>query len=312
MKVVAVLCVAMLLASVAARGQGYFVFNNRAGSEIDARFVLATDPPGTSAVGSEDFQVELLAGPQGAPLTELAPTIPSRITFRAPAGSVAAGYVNTMTPEVPSLHFGSLATILVRAFDGPSWDQATYRFQGRYDMVLGHWNATPYLNLGTSPLVLEPVPEPTSMLLVGLGLSAAVWRLMRRRSAAVVMLFAASSAGVLGQGQFTFVNRVGSNPPEIDARFVLPTDPPGTSTVGTGFQVQLFGGPEGTPLNELLPTDPPSTGFRGPAGSATAGYVTMVLPTVVPPLPYGASAVVLIRVFDGASWDVANYRFEGD
>ena len=86
---------------------------------------------------------------------------------------------------------------------------------------------------------------------------------MRRRTgAAVVMLFVASSAGVLGQGQFGFNNRVPSNNPEIDARFVLPTDLPGTSTVGTGFQVQLFAGPDGTPLNELLPTDPPSTGFR--------------------------------------------------
>lgn len=172
MKVVAVMCAATLLASIAAQAQGYFVFINRAGSEIDARFVLSTDPPGTSSVGSENFQVELLAGPQGAPLSELAPTIPLGTTFRAPAGSVAAGYVNATTAEVPSLHFGSPATILVRAFDGPSWDQATYRFQGSYDMSLGHWNATPYLNLGTSALVLEPVPEPPSGLLVVLGLAA--------------------------------------------------------------------------------------------------------------------------------------------
>lgn len=122
-------------------------------------------------------------------------------------------------------------------------------------MILGHWNATPYLNLGTSPLVLETVPEPISVVLVVLGLGAVVWCLRRRTGVLPLMLLTAFSASVLGQGQFTFNNRVGSNPPEIDACFVLPTDPPGTSTVGMGFQVQLFAGPEGTPLNELLPTD---------------------------------------------------------
>src|SRR5207244_625867 len=50
-----------------------------------------------------------------------------------------------------------------------------------------------------------------------------------------------------GQGVFIFANRFGDN----EARFVLSTDPQGTSSVGPGFQVQLFAGPEGTPVADL-------------------------------------------------------------
>ena len=39
-------------------------------------------------------------------------------------------------------------------------------------MSLGGLQIPPYLPLGTSPLVLQPVPEPTSMLLVVFGLAA--------------------------------------------------------------------------------------------------------------------------------------------
>lgn len=39
--------VATLFTSVAVLGQGEFIFNNRAGFvDVNARFVLATDPPG--------------------------------------------------------------------------------------------------------------------------------------------------------------------------------------------------------------------------------------------------------------------------
>src|SRR4051812_32482285 len=69
---------------------------------------------------------------------------------------------------------------------------------------------------------------------------------------AFVLLFAVtvmSSVVAVGFGEFIFTNR---QLPENDARFVLCTDAPGTSSVsGSGFHVQLSGGPIGTPVDEF-------------------------------------------------------------
>src|SRR5690242_5158631 len=113
------------------------------------------------------------------------------------------------------------------------------------------------------------------------------------------ILFSCISA--YGQGQFYFNNRVIRI---VDARFVLATDPPGTSSVGTNFQVQLFAGPIGAPLDQLQPTEPASTGFRGPAGTAVAGYVVpwaVVVPQN-PPVGMVPNTEVMVRAFDGLSW----------
>jgi hypothetical protein len=128
---------------------------------------------------------------------------------------------------------------------------------------------------------------------------------------AVAVLFVTSwftTIAVVGQGFFEFNNRFTSY--GINARFVLNTDPPGTSSVGTNFQAQLFAAPAGTPVDELLPTDPPSTGFRGPAGSVVAGYVRQI-EAIVSGATAGDDATVLVRVFDGPNWATATYRYEG-
>ena len=90
----------------------------------------------------------------------------------------------------------------------------------------------------------------------------------------------------LGQGQFAFNNRV---LPDINARFVLCTDTGTTSSVGTDgpYIVELF--------NNNTPLDPPSTTFRGPAGSAAAGYVVPTTETV-PGVAPGATANIVITV----------------
>jgi hypothetical protein len=116
-----------------------------------------------------------------------------------------------------------------------------------------------------------------------------------------------TSAAVLGQGEFIFNNRAGHF--DVNARFVLATDPPGTSSVGTNFRVDLFGGPEGTSAAQLVPLNPPSTGFRGPAGSLAAGYV-IGIQVAVPGAELASHATVLIRVFDGPTWKTATYRLE--
>jgi len=91
-----------------------------------------------------------------------------------------------------------------------------------------------------------------------------------------------SAYAALGQGQFVFNNRV---PPDINARFMLCTDTLGTSSIGSDgpYTIQLFNADNGAPL------DPASTGFRGPAGSAAAGYVVPTTETVAGVAP-GANA----------------------
>src|SRR5215831_8072836 len=137
---------------IAAYGQGQFVFNNRVVPDVNARFVLATDPPGTSSVGT-NFQVQLFAGPIGTPLEQLPPTEPASVGFRGPAGTAVAGYViNTITvPNNPPVGQVPNTEVLVRTFDGPSWRAADYQFQGVYTVEVVPGGGPQILQLGTSP-----------------------------------------------------------------------------------------------------------------------------------------------------------------
>lgn len=172
MKIAPVLLGAILAGSASVSGQGFFVFNNRVGTEVNARFVPASDSPGTSSVGNQ-FQVQLFGGPQGAPLSTLEPLMPPSTTFRGEAGSNAAGYVVGITPVVPGVLPIEWATVLLRVFDGPSWEAASYRFEGAYDIqVIGGLPPPPVLPLGTSPLVLQPIPELSTLLLALVSLAA--------------------------------------------------------------------------------------------------------------------------------------------
>lgn len=57
-----IIALAALMVSIAAYGQGQFVFNNRIGTEVNARFVSSSDATGTSSIGSPDYTVSLLGG----------------------------------------------------------------------------------------------------------------------------------------------------------------------------------------------------------------------------------------------------------
>lgn len=159
------LMLALLLISNAAHGQGQFVFNNRIGTEVNARFVLPTDALGTSSVGSPDWLVELLGGPAGNPLTEVVALSPQHTSFRGPPGSTLAGYVVGVTPVVPGVAPGSNAIVLVRVL-GPGGLQCDV---GPYIVTLGGGTIIPpNLQLGNS--TLPPggicIPEPSPIVLV--------------------------------------------------------------------------------------------------------------------------------------------------
>ncbi|MHC1765913.1 MAG: PEP-CTERM sorting domain-containing protein [Verrucomicrobiia bacterium] len=178
MTVVVVSVVLSVLTSLSALGQAQFVFNNRVGADVDARFVLETDPPGTSSVGL-DFQVRLFGGPAGTPASQLLPLTPPSTTFRGAAGSVAAGYVVAATPIIPGVPAIADARVLVQVFDGQSWETASHRFDHVYDF---NTFELPNLPMGTSPLVLHSVPEPSAFVLAFMGIGALICRLRARNN----------------------------------------------------------------------------------------------------------------------------------
>jgi hypothetical protein len=170
-----IIALAALMVSIAAYGQGQFVFNNRIGTEVNARFVNAGDATGTSSVGSPNYTVSLLGGPVGTAVGSLVALDPASTTFRGAAGTTTAGYVTSVTPTVPGVAIGGNASVLVRVLGpgGFSQDFGPYTVNG-----LGGGTATPpNLQLGTSPLVL--VPEPATLALGALGLGALL--MFRRR-----------------------------------------------------------------------------------------------------------------------------------
>jgi hypothetical protein len=164
-----IIALAALMVSIAAYGQGQFVFNNRIGTEVNARFILAgTDPANgsSSSIGSPDWTVQLLGGPVGGTLAALDP---AGTTFRGPAGANTAGYVVGVTPTVPGVAIGGNASVLVKVLgpNGFSQDFGPFTVNG-----LGGGTATPpNLQLGTSPLLVN-IPEPTTLALGALGLGA--------------------------------------------------------------------------------------------------------------------------------------------
>src|SRR5262249_27721325 len=102
------------------------------------------------------------------------------------------------------------------------------------------------------------------------------------------------SIAAYGQGQFVLNNRITAE--GINARFVSVTDASGSSSIGSpDWTVSLLGGPKGTPVGSLVALDPSSTTMRGAAGTATAGYLSQVTPTV-PNVAPGASADIVLRL----------------
>jgi hypothetical protein len=160
-----IIAAAALMVSVAAYGQGQFVFNNRLLPTVEAKFVLPTDTGGTSSLAGDAFSVQVLAGPQGGTLAPVGST-----TFRSGA---AAGFVNAITPAVPGLTDGQTASVQLRFFQGAAGTGTLLGELGPYNVVVHTAPATPVaLGLGTSPITVPVIPEPSTFALAALGLGA--------------------------------------------------------------------------------------------------------------------------------------------
>jgi MYXO-CTERM domain-containing protein len=167
-----IIVVASLMVAVGAYGQGQFFFSNRdttANPPVTARFFLPSDPQTAtgSSVGT-DYTVTLLGGPKGTATSALKPLDPSTTTFRGAAGTTLAGYVTPATVTVPGVDVNGSADILVKV-SGPG---GTFSQVFNVPSLGGGAITPPTIPLGSSALLLTPVPEPTTLALGALGLGA--------------------------------------------------------------------------------------------------------------------------------------------
>jgi hypothetical protein len=159
-----IIALAALMVSVAAYGQGQFAFNNRVPPDINARFVLSTDPATGLGAG---YTVQLFGGPAGGTLVALDP---ASTTFRT-TSAATQGYVNPVTVTVPGVAPGASADIRLTVV-GSDVQGGSQNF-GVYTLSLGGGTITPpNLPLGTTALSVNIVPEPSTLALGILGLGA--------------------------------------------------------------------------------------------------------------------------------------------
>lgn len=239
-------------------------FNNRIVGTVDARVLL---PDGTGA--GAGWTAELLAGPEGGTLTPVSPTT----TFRT-SSAAAMGYVDPIDVGVPNVLPGGRAVIVMRAFNGSSYETSTLRGQSKpISVTLGGAGSPPSLpatlagmegfTVGQSQTSTPPPPPPPPT----------------------------TSNG----GTVEFNNRIVGT---VDARVLLPD---GTG-VGAGWIAELLAGPEGGTLTPVTPT----TTFRT-SSAAAMGYLNSV-DISVPKVAPGARSTLVMRAFNGASYDTSTLR----
>lgn len=105
--------------SMKAYAQGQIQLNNIIFGIVDARVVLPDDT-GAGDGWTAQIWVETLNG-------GFEPVFPTT-TFRT-APQAARGYVKSIIVTIPEVAFEELATLMVRAFNGGSWETSTLRYE---------------------------------------------------------------------------------------------------------------------------------------------------------------------------------------
>jgi hypothetical protein len=103
-------------------------------------------------------------------------------------------------------------------------------------------------------------------------------------------------------GILVFNNRIVG---KVDARVLMPDG----QGVGAGWVAQLYGGPAGSPISALTPLTP-ATDFRT-TSAAAMGYVNGV-DVKVPGIRPGDRVVIVMRVFEGESFETSFLRGESE
>ena len=146
MKAVAAVFAAIAFASVAARGQGQFLFDTHdptAGNDVRLFY------PDCQPASGPDLFVEVLAGPDAATLMPLTPLLSFNRT------GADAGYPSPFAQiyTVPGMAGGMSALVGYRFFQGTSWNSAV---------------AKSSLALAPTPVALSEPPTPPNEVALGM------------------------------------------------------------------------------------------------------------------------------------------------
>jgi hypothetical protein len=142
--------------------QGEITFMTLEPNKVDAPVTFADGSPVSSG-----FTGQLYAGPGGTPLAALQPLFPS-------AAFSQSGYVYDSALQVPGVQPGEFATIIMRGYNGLTWEASTFRGESNPITIQTSGGLLPpaYL-VGLRGFSVSPVPEPSTlalMALVGIGL----------------------------------------------------------------------------------------------------------------------------------------------
>ena len=178
-------CLVLITSAVAASGQGQVFFSNLGhaalGGDPNAPVYMSD---GVTKISGSQFMAELLAGPSMDNLASIAMT-----GFLTGNG---AGYFNGLAVAIPTVPYGNTAWVQVDVWNTASG--VTFG-QAKSSGLPNSWWQSPvftaststpdggvplppgYLTgLGTSPVYLNSVPEPSALVLVGCGLVVALFR----------------------------------------------------------------------------------------------------------------------------------------
>ena len=173
-----ILAVAAVMVSVAAFAQGQVVFNNKVGSDVNAR-VLQPDGTGAGA----GFTAQLYGGPEGTAADKLTALTPST-TFRTSSVN-AQGFVNALNVTIPGVAAGGKAAIVMKAYNGADFASSTIKGSSALITIAVGGDTLPPTNLiglsgfqMTGTVVTPNIPEPSTIALAVIGAGAL---LLRRR-----------------------------------------------------------------------------------------------------------------------------------
>jgi len=168
---------AAVLVSASVMGQGTINFSTRITGVVDAPVYKPDGVTGAGAGTPANAQLFLVTG-SGAAATYTALT--PATTFRAtPAGVAQAYVIPPATPvTVPGVAGGSQATIVLRAWEGASYDSASIKNQSApITITLGGGGQPPAVPANLVGLQgFNLVPEPSTMALGLLGAAALLYR----------------------------------------------------------------------------------------------------------------------------------------
>lgn len=176
------LVLALVWAAVVSQGsvhvgwaQGTLIFVNFYGDPSGFQINAPVTYLDGSRVGRE-MTAQIYAAPAGAPLTNLQPVHPAR---QFESGEYS-GYVFGGTLHVPDIWPGAMATVVMRAFDGDSWETSLCRGEsGPITITLTGGLGTDAPLEGLEPFSVNCIPEPGVVVLAGLG-AAELWVARRR------------------------------------------------------------------------------------------------------------------------------------